>query len=98
MAVTLTESAITIKGDFFAVNYGGTVRGMEFSATGIAPLEGGGGACKDGSTFPQLPGVSSLSGRFASEQVMTASEVNTYVLVSGGTVTYTWDWQARRVN
>ena len=91
MTVTRTNAAIAIKGDFFAVNYAGTVSGMEFSATGVAPLEGGGGGCKDGSSFPQQPGVSSLSGRFPSDQLVTATEVNTYVLVSGGTV----GWQGR---
>ena len=29
---------------------------------------------------------------------MTATEVNRYELASGGTVTYTWGWQATRRN
>lgn len=99
MAVTRAESSITVKGDFFAVNYTGTTSGSEFSATGDKPLEGGGGSCQSGiGFFPQLPGVSTLTGRFSSDTEMTASEVNTYPLAAGGTVAYTWEWRATRVN
>ena len=81
MTVTRAEASITFKGDFFQVNFTGTMSGSEFSATGDKPLEGGGGTCQNGGGFfPQLPGVSTLTGRFSSDTVMTASEVNTYPL------------------
>jgi hypothetical protein len=99
MTVTRAESAVTFKGDFFQVNFTGTMTGSDFSATGDKPLDGGGGNCQNGEgPFPQLSGVSKLTGSFSSDTVMTASEVNTYPLASGGTVTYTWEWQATRVN
>ena len=94
MTFTRTETSVTVKGSFFQVNYTGTMNGDQFSATGDKPLDGGGGACG----FVQLAGVSTLTGRFSSDTEMTASEVNTYPLASGGTVTYTWEWQATRVN
>ncbi len=98
MTVTRADTSITLKSDWFQVNYTGRARGDAFSATGDEALEGGGGRCADGTLFPQMPGVSRLSGRFVGDQALTATEVNTYVLVSGGTVTYTWEWQARRAN
>lgn len=98
MTVTRAETSVTFKGDFFQVNFTGTMSGSEFSATGDKPLAAGGGGCQNGTAFPQLAGVSKLTGRFSSDTVMTASEVNTYPLASGGTVTYTWEWQATRVN
>ncbi|MEO5739209.1 MAG: hypothetical protein ABIS29_01260 [Vicinamibacterales bacterium] len=46
-----------------------------------------------------MPGASSLSGRFsADDRLLTATEVNSYRLTSGETVTYTWEWQATRQN
>jgi hypothetical protein len=43
--------------------------------------------------------VSTLSGRFSGDdQVLIAKEVNTYRLMSGEPVTYTWEWQATRRN
>jgi hypothetical protein len=40
-----------------------------------------------------------LSGSFSdSDQLLTAREVNSYLLTSGEAVTYTWDWQATRTN
>jgi hypothetical protein len=98
MAVTRTGSSIAIKGEFFQVNYAGTATGSEFSTNGVAPLDASPGRCQDGTAFPQMSGVSQLAGRFSGDQLFTATEVNTYTLTSGGTVTYTWDWQATRVN
>jgi hypothetical protein len=98
MAVTRADPSVTFKGDFFQVNFSGTMSGSEFSATGDKPLSGGGGAaCPTGSVM-QLTGESKLIGRFSSDTVMTASEINTYPLAGGGTVTYTWEWQATRIN
>src|SRR5687768_4092906 len=90
MAVTRSDRVIHLDSGFFQVDYSGTFAGTEFSATGREPLEGGG---------VQMPGASSLSGRFsADDRLLTATEVNTYRLVSGETVTYTWEWQATRRN
>ena len=99
MLITRSGRSITVEGDFFQVNYAGTVSGSEFSASGIRPLEGNAVSCRDGTSFQQMPGTSSLSARFsADDQLMTAAEVNTYRLTSGDPVIYTWDWQARRQN
>jgi hypothetical protein len=96
MAITRSAGAIKLESPWFQVNYAGTVSGIAFSASG-GPLEGGATPCKDGTSFPQMPGVSNLSGRFsADDQQVTATEVNSYRLSSGETVTYTWDWQAKR--
>jgi len=98
MVVTRTGSSIAVTGDFFQVNYAGTVNGVGLSMTGVAPLEAGGGRCQDGTSFPQMAGISRVSGTFSEGQTLKATEVNTYPLTSGGTVTYTWDWQATRRN
>lgn len=99
MTVTRDDRSITVKGDFFQVNYEGVVRGGAFVAHGALPLTGAVVGCRDGTgSFEQLPGVSRLSGQFSGDQSMTATEVNTYALASGGTVTYTWGWQATRRN
>ena len=99
MSIARSGRSITVEGGFFQVNYAGTVSGSEFSASGIRPLEGGGRPCQDGTSFQQLPGTSALSGRFATDdQLMTATEVNSYRLTSGEPVVYYWDWQARRRN
>ena len=46
-----------------------------------------------------MAGVSDLSGRFsADDQLLTATDVNSYRLTSGEPVLYTWEWQARRRN
>jgi hypothetical protein len=96
MAITRSGGSIRLEGAFFQVNYVGTVSGSEFSASG-GPLAGGGRPCQDGTSFTQMAGVSNLSGRFsADDQLVTATEVNSYLLTSGDPVTYTWDWQARR--
>jgi len=98
MTVTRSDASVTFKGDFFQVNFTGTMSGSEFSAAGDKALDGGGGGCQNGTSSPQLPGVSRLVGRFSSDTEMSAAEVNTYPLAAGGTVTYTWEWQATRVN
>lgn len=90
MAITRSGGVINVDGAFFQVNYAGTFAGSDFSASGKEPLEGG---------EQQMPGVSTLSGRFsADDQQVTATEVNTYRLISGETVIYTWEWQATRRN
>ena len=99
MVVTRSNGAIRIDGSFFQVNYVGTFSGSDFTAVGVAPLEGGGRACQDGTSFTQMPGVSNLTGSFsADDQRATPTEVNTYRLTSGETVTYTWGWEASRRN
>ena len=98
MSVNRSIGSITLEGDFFQVNYRGTLIGTGFSASG-GPLGGGGRPCRDGTSFQQMPGVSNLSGRFsADDQSLTATEVNSYRLTSGEPVTYTWEWQATRRN
>jgi hypothetical protein len=98
MSVRLSDTSIALESDEFQVNYAGTATRNDFSATG-GPLEGGGSPCEDGTRFTQLPGVSNLTGRFTGDgRNLTATEVNTYLLDSGGQVTYTWDWVANRVS
>lgn len=95
--ITRSGGSIRLESEFFQVNYVGTVSGSEFSASGGAPLEGGGRPCRDGTSFQQMPGISNLSGRFsADDQMLTATEVNSYRLTSGEPVVYTWDWQVTR--
>jgi hypothetical protein len=95
-SITRSGGAITLRSDFFEVNYTGTHNGVDFSATG-GPLEGGGRPCQDGTLIQQRPGVSNLSGRFsADDQSMAGNEVNAYLLTSGEAVTYIWGWEARR--
>ena len=99
LPITITRSAasISIESEYWAVKYVGSAAGSEFSAPGNVPLQGGGRPCQDGTSFQQMPGVSVLSGRFsADDQLMTATEVNSYPLSSGEVVAYTWEWQARR--
>jgi hypothetical protein len=100
MKVTRADGSIKLDSAFFQVNYTGTFVGSEFSAKGTIPLEGSRGfSCPDGTVVQQLPGVSSLSGHFsADDRLLTATEVNSYPLVSGETVTYRWDWQATQKN
>ena len=97
MSVTRANGSITLEGEFFQVNYSGTISGSDFVATGVKPLDGGGRPCKDGTSFSQKPGVSNLTGHFAADdQSMTATELNSYQLTTGEPVTYTWAWTARR--
>jgi hypothetical protein len=99
MTVTRANGTIRLDGDFFDVNYAGTFSGTEVIAAGVAPLAGGGRPCQDGTSFTQMPGVSNLTGSFsADDQRVTLSEVNTYRLTTGETVTYTWGWEATRRN
>ena len=98
MTVTRSDGVIRLDGSFFQVNYVGTYTGNELTASGVAPLTGGGGGtCLDGTTVTQLAGASALSGSFsADDQRATLTEVNSYRLMTGELVTYTWDWQATR--
>ena len=99
MTTTRANGVITVDGDFFQVNYTGTISGNEFSADGRQALTGGGTVCPDGTSVQQGPGVSNLSGSFsADDQIITASEVNSYTLTSGEPVVYTWAWRATRRN
>jgi hypothetical protein len=99
MVVTRSSGTIRLDGSFFQVNYAGTYSGSDVTAVGGAPLEGGGRPCQDGTSFTQMPGVSNLTGSFsADDQRATLTEVNTYRLTSGETVTYTWGWEATRRN
>jgi hypothetical protein len=97
MAVTRSDGVIRLDGSFFQVNYRGTYTGTEFTASGVAPLQGGGTPCQDGTSYTQMAGASALSGSFsADDQRATLTEVNSYRLTTGEPVTYTWDWQATR--
>ena len=97
--VTRADGSIKVTSGFFQVNYAGTFVGSDFSATGEIPLVGNAAVPCPGETVQQLPGVSTLSGRFSSDdRVFTATETNTYPLASGGTVVYKWEWQATRHN
>ena len=97
MSVTRSSGAITIQSPWFAT-YTGTTTGEEFTARQSGPLEGGSADCS-GTTIIQRPGVSTLSGRVASdEQTLSGTESNVYPLNTGETVTYQWNWQATRRN
>ena len=97
MTVSRSNGVISLDGAFFQVNYVGTYTGTELTASGVAPLTGGGTSCLDGTTVTQLAGASALSGSFsADDQRATLTEVNSYRLTTGELVTYTWDWQATR--
>ena len=99
MTVTRSNGVIHLDGSFFQVNYVGTFSGSDLTATGVAPLAGGGTPCQNGTSFTQMPGVSNLTGSFSvDDQAATLTEVNTYRLTSGETVTYTWGWEATRRN
>lgn len=99
MTIVRSNGAIRLDGAFFQVNYAGTYGGTAVSASGVAPLEGGGRPCRDGTSFTQRPGVSALAGSFsADDQRATLTEVNSYRLTSGELVVYIWDWQATRRN
>ena len=67
MAVTRSNGAIRLDGSFFLVNYRGTYSGTEVTASGVAPLEGGGRRCQDGTSFTQMAGASALSGSFSAD-------------------------------
>jgi hypothetical protein len=99
LPITITRSAgaIKVESEYWAVSYAGSANGTEFTANGSGPLAGGGKPCRDGTSFTQMPGVSVFSGRFsADDQLMTATEVNSYPLTTGEIVSYTWEWQAKR--
>jgi hypothetical protein len=97
MTVTRSDGVIRLDGSFFQVNYVGTYTGTELTASGVAPLTGGGGTCLDGTSVTQMAGASALTGSFsADDQRATLTEVNSYRLTTGELVTYTWDWQATR--
>ena len=98
MTVDRSSGSITVKSQWF-VEDAGTLNGSEFTAQQVKPLDATGGmTCPDGMTVNQLPGgVSNLSGRFsADDQLLTASEVNSYRLATGEPVIYTWEWRATR--
>jgi len=98
MTVERPGGSITLKSEWF-VEYVGTMNGSEFTTQQVKPLEESGGSlCPDGVNVQQLPGgVSNLSGRFsADDQLLTASEVNSYRLATGEPVIYTWEWRATR--
>src|SRR5262245_56765533 len=61
--ITRTDGAIRFDSQWFQVNYAGTYSGLEFTATGVAPLTGSVRGC-DGMSFEQLPGTSNLTGQF----------------------------------
>jgi hypothetical protein len=98
MTVERPGGSIAIKSQWFE-EYVGTVNGSDFTAQQAKPLQGTAApvVCPDGTTVSQLPGVSNLSGRFSGDdQLLTASEVNSYRLATGEPVIYTWEWRATR--
>ncbi len=79
------------------MHYCGVMRTEALSLIVALALGGCGDSCPDGTVVQQLPGASTLSGQFSvDDRLLTAREVNSYRLVSGETVTYTWEWQATR--
>ena len=83
MTVTRSSGAITIESEWF-VTYTGTMTGEEFTARKSRPLEGSGPKDCSGTTIFQQPGVSTLSGRFASDdQTLSGTESNVYPLNTG---------------
>jgi hypothetical protein len=99
MTVMRSSGAITLDSPWFVI-YTGTTTGEEFTARQRDPLEGSAGVVDcSGTRIIQHPGVSNLSGRFASDdQTMSGTELNVYPLNTGETVTYQWNWQATRRN
>ncbi len=97
MTVARTGSSITIDSPWF-IWYTGTISGVDFTARQGPPLAGSSSQTDcNGTPIFQLSGVSNLSGRFApDDQTLAGTESNVYPLNTGETVTYTWDWQARR--
>jgi hypothetical protein len=96
MTVTRSGGSITIASPWFGA-YTGTIVGTDLTARQGPPLEGGRATDCSGTQIMQLPGVSHLSGRFAADdRTLAATESNVYPLNTGETVTYTWEWQARR--
>jgi hypothetical protein len=92
------NGSIKISSQWF-VEYVGTMDGREFTAQQAEPLTGSGGrACPDGTNVQQLPGgVSNLSGSFSvDDQLLTATERNSYHLATGELVVYAWEWRATR--
>jgi hypothetical protein len=100
MKITQSDGSIKLEPSYHVMDYTGTYVGSEFSATGDVPLEGSlyVTPCPEGPVV-QLAGTSALSGHFSADgRLLTATEVNTYPLASGETVTYKWEWQATRLN
>ena len=99
MTVTRSSGAITIESEWFVTDTG-TMTGEEFTARKSRPLEGKWTQrLQRGTTIFQQPGVSTLSGRFASDdQTLSGTESNVYPLNTGETVTYNWNWQATQRN
>jgi hypothetical protein len=97
MTVTRSAGAISVQSIWFN-SYTGTVAGDQFIARQSVTLEGGNPMdCGSGNIIVQQSGVSNLSGRFAADdQTLSATESNVYPLNTGETVTYTWDWKAKR--
>ena len=96
MTVSRTRDSFTIDSPWF-ISYTGTISGVDFTARQGPPLGGSRETDCNGTQIFQLSGVSNLSGRFApDDQTLAATESNVYPLNTGETVTYTWDWQARR--
>ena len=96
MTVIRSGGEITIQSQWFN-SYIGTFSAGQFTARQNAPLEGGTHDCGGGNIIVQQSGVSNLSGRFApDDQTLSATESNVYPLNTGETVTYTWNWEARR--
>ena len=100
MKVTQSAGSIKLESSSFVTDYTGTFVGSEFSSTGDDPLEASlyVTPCPEG-PVAQLAGTSALSGYSSADgRLLTATEVNTYPLASGETVTYRWEWQATRLN
>jgi hypothetical protein len=77
--------------------YAGTAVGREFTATRATGNGNGRIFCSGGQTFDARSDSSQVSGRFSDDgRTLTATEVGSYRLTSGETLTFRSDWTASR--
>jgi hypothetical protein len=77
--------------------YTGTAVGKEFTAARATGNGNGRIFCSGGQTFDARSDSSQVSGRFSDDgRTLTATEVGSYHLTSGETLTFQFDWTASR--
>jgi hypothetical protein len=77
--------------------YAGTAVGKEFTAARATGNGNGRIFCSGGRTFDARSDSSQVSGRFSDDgRTLTATEVGSYHLTSGETLTFESDWTASR--
>ena len=77
--------------------YAGTAVGKEFTAARATGNGNGRIFCSGGQTFDARSDSSQVSGRFSDDgRTLTATEVGSYRLASGETLTFRSDWTASR--